>query len=482
VHPRLEAATRSLRLVAVVLALAPFAGAADVPSELRGTWGLPPQDGKVGLSGSYFSLYPSDGGGLRAHIDFNTGGWDCRADLDVSWNEKEARFEWPNRSKTRAGEPCWVSASPLGDRLLLRIFCPYECTTGEEIHAITLEKMAADRLVPPENVVDTFCSSHDTLRQEFCRPGELQKLIAEGNLAARRRGVLAEGNEPLLPDTDDELVSILDTCRAAGGGRPCLARALSERRDTAAAAVTARQQALAEERRRSEAGAVALAPPEAQGWEGKWHLVSDAMIGTVAVSSCEARGCTLSVDGETNYTFVYADRRGNCYLDYNRLTFVDNDRAFSYVEPGAREVDAEGAGPFANFCRIDLTRTRDGFRVALRGAGCSNACAEAQFAAIAGEYHARVQPSIACPPETFTLAWDEENVCLDPELAALDREMASAYAKARAGAGGAAQATLKGAQRAWLASRRSDCDGDHRRTCLVEVYRRRLQELQGAPR
>jgi uncharacterized protein YecT (DUF1311 family) len=462
--------------VAALLGLAATARGGDVLDGLGGTWGLPPIDGQPGLTGSYFSLQRMEDGGLRARLSLNPGDWSCGASTEVAWSPAAARFEWPNRSS--AGAACWLRAAPVEEGLDLRIWCPYDCTSGDAPRQLSLERIAADRLSPPENVVDTFCSSHDALRQELCRPGELQQLIAAGNLEARRRGVLDEGkgDVPPLPETDRELRSILDACHAAGAGLTCLRQALQRRRAAAAAALAARQQALAEERRRSEAAAVSLAADAAQAWQGAWSLVTDAMLGSLRLQSCDGTGCSLSVEGQTNYVFGYEERHGGCSLTGGRLIFTSEDRGFSYLEPAAR--DAEGAGPFANFCRIDLSRTPDGFRVGLRGVGCSEGCLNAQFPELAGEYHARPSPSFECPPDTGQLPWDEENLCLDPGLAALDRELATAFAEARAAATGPARAALVDAQRAWIAARRSDCDGGQRRTCLARAYRTRLRELQ----
>jgi len=80
----------------------------------------------------------------------------------------------------------------------------------------------------------------------------------------------------------------------------------------------------------------------------------------------------------------------------------------------------------------------------------------------------------------YDLAWDEENLCLDPELARLDREMAAAFGKAKAAAQGAARTSLVRGQRAWIAGRGTGCDADKRRTCLLEAYRKRLRELEGS--
>ena len=204
------------------------------------------------------------------------------------------------------------------------------------------------------------------------------------------------------------------------------------------------------------------------------------MIGALTLESCDAKGCTLAVTGETISSLGYERRPRSCSLHDNRLTFTGHDLGFSYVEPAEADRNADGAGPFANFCRIDLARTADGVRVALRGVGCADGCFQARYSGLAGSYHPRPLPSFTCPSETGDLAWDEENLCLDPELARLDREMAAAFGKAKAAAQGAAQTSLVRAQRAWIARRGTDCDADKRRTCLVEAYRKRLRELEGS--
>jgi uncharacterized protein YecT (DUF1311 family) len=184
----------------------------------------------------------------------------------------------------------------------------------------------------------------------------------------------------------------------------------------------------------------------------------------------------MSVDGTTNYEFGYGHRRGQCSLDDADMRYLDSARGFAYLEPAEDDANAAGAGPFANFCRIDLTRVGDGFRVRLRGAGCQLRCMEAQGKELNGDYHPRQTPSFGCNEDLDSMRWDEALLCLDPELARLDREMASAYEKARA-ATGAARDRLVRSQRAWISSRRETCDQDHRRTCLVQAYQARLKEL-----
>ena len=70
-------------------------------------------------------------------------------------------------------------------------------------------------------------------------------------------------------------------------------------------------------------------------------------------------------------------------------------------------------------------------------------------------------------------------MCLDPALAALDREMATAFSKARAAAVGPAALALASIQRAWLKERRETCDADRRYSCVKELYMRRIGELAG---
>jgi uncharacterized protein YecT (DUF1311 family) len=451
--------------------------AGDALDGLSGTWGLPPVDGTLGVTGSYFTIARNAEGGIRAKISLNPSGWHCSTDSDVTWDAAAARYEWPNRSDTNKEQPCWLQLAPQKDRLDVTVHCPYECTDGEQTHAITLEHMSPDRLVSPDHVLDMFCATHDTLRQELCRPGEIQKVIAEGNAAGRQLGVLAEGNDgtPLLPETTAELLAILPKCRTAAAARACLLEAVRARRDANVAAVAARQMLLTEERKQSEAAAVPITAPAA--WTGARYLVTDTIVASLTIDDCDAQHCDVSLLGDTNYTFGYQHHHGQCFHEHNALTLTAPDRGFSYVEPDDHDRNAEGAGPFANFCRFDLTRSGDVIHLQLRGMGCMVGCFSAQWPALIGDYHPRSKPSFTCREENWPDPWDEQNICLDPELAALDREMAAAFAKAKAGTSGPAQAALVKAQRAWIARRRDDCDQAKRRTCLVEAYRTRLQEL-----
>jgi uncharacterized protein len=71
----------------------------------------------------------------------------------------------------------------------------------------------------------------------------------------------------------------------------------------------------------------------------------------------------------------------------------------------------------------------------------------------------------------------ERLVCADPQLAALDRQLAAEYqyavAKARAGGAG-----LDAAQRGWMSGRDECWKDDDVRRCVLEAYQTRLVELK----
>jgi hypothetical protein len=466
------------------LSLVVLLSAPELPGALSGTWGLPPEDGRVGLTGSFLAIAPNPDGSRHVDLDLNPAGWSCTLHADPSWNPETQRLEWLNRSTETPAQPCWLSGAPGADALDLAIWCPYNCT-GDDRHALRLERIATDVLSPPDNVVDTFCATHDRLRQEFCRPGALGDAIAEGNRAGRKLGVLGDGDEndhvPFLPETDKELLQALRTCAPPAGDRACLARALAARTEAAREAVETRQRFLASLRSADEKAAVSLPETAALAWAGDRSLVSDQQVAALSIKHCAPSGCEVDITGETNYTFGYQERRGDCTIFTAPLRFTDAARAVAWVEPRGEDADAHGAGPFANFCRVELRREGDDdVAVGLLGTGCGAICMNAQYPALRGVYHPHPRPSFACAENFWGMPWDEENVCLDPELAALDRDLAAAFAHAKAAAAPPAQKALVGAQRAWLKNRRDECDGGAvgRRTCLVAAYRRRLEELR----
>lgn len=84
-------------------------------------------------------------------------------------------------------------------------------------------------------------------------------------------------------------------------------------------------------------------------------------------------------------------------------------------------------------------------------------------------------PSFDCAKASALV---EKTICHDLRLAALDRELAAALAKAMEGWPDAEQGRQRAAQRAWLATR--DACGDERDVtrCLDDRYRLRIVEVQ----
>lgn len=72
----------------------------------------------------------------------------------------------------------------------------------------------------------------------------------------------------------------------------------------------------------------------------------------------------------------------------------------------------------------------------------------------------------------------EALVCATPELAALDRQLAAAYAAARAKAGHEHPPTLAAEQRGWVKGRNDCWKAGDPTACVREAYRLRTAELQ----
>lgn len=86
-------------------------------------------------------------------------------------------------------------------------------------------------------------------------------------------------------------------------------------------------------------------------------------------------------------------------------------------------------------------------------------------------------PSFDC---TRAGSWTERTICADPELSALDEEMANAFAAARAATSGAERENLLPYHRNWL-SRRAECwnaSGTGQEACLKQRYLERIRELR----
>jgi len=474
----------ALIAIAMLGSLARPHAQADPLAPMAGTWGQPPADGKPGLTGGIFTAYKDANGESRITLTFAPpSGWTCGLDDQaVKWNASERRFEWPNKSTRVKAPSCWIQADPRGDVLDVRMFCPYSCTKAEDVNSLQLARMAPTRLVAPKTVVGTFCSSADPLRHALCTPGATQDLIAEGDRLADQADVLSDGLDAAEPETEVALLAILDTCHGAAAGASCLDEQLHSRIERLQRTVSSRQLALAREREVSEARAIPLAdgktPP---AWETPVHLVTDQVISTFVLGDCDARSCEATLSSETNYTFGYAERQGTCSIRTN-VRFTAPDTVFGYVDVADGDRNEAGAGPFANFCRVDAKRNGDGVDISLRGSGCQEWCSESQFPTLAGPYRAvATAPSFACS-DPDSMPWDEKIVCLDPVLAALDRDLAVAFARARKEASGAALRTLTTGQRAFLRERHEACNADRRYTCVKALYERRLRELTPQPK
>jgi uncharacterized protein len=84
-------------------------------------------------------------------------------------------------------------------------------------------------------------------------------------------------------------------------------------------------------------------------------------------------------------------------------------------------------------------------------------------------------PSFDCAKAA---SWTERQVCSDPSLADLDRELAVVYGRARAAADAAGEDRIRTEQRAWAKDRGGCETGGQPRACLEHRYRDRLAQLQ----
>lgn len=69
-------------------------------------------------------------------------------------------------------------------------------------------------------------------------------------------------------------------------------------------------------------------------------------------------------------------------------------------------------------------------------------------------------------------------VCGDPQLSALDRQLAGVFAAASAKAANEQPPVLKAEQRGWIKGRDDCWKSDDRRSCVLTEYQRRIAELQ----
>ena len=484
-------------LALLLLTASPLVAGGDDPTlRLAGTWGLPPDDANPYASGfgSYFLLIPDGSGQTQAKVFLYAKGWDCSQDGPVTWNAERARFEWPNASSNPKDKVCWFSAEPLGEQLKVAMRCSYQCTDSDNTHELVLDRIAETRLDPPPGVTAMFCSNHDALRQALCHPGPLQESVGRARQVAEQLRVLGRGDGERATDSDDwgahtkkALLRILAACHESGGDASCLKTRVDAEARQMEARVGETQRALAEEQARSRAAETRIErDADRRAWQGTWYQDNDELFTTLTIENCAAEGCDLSFSAETNSRFgctgepdtaSFQCRTGSCWLENAPFRFTSASTAHGYVEPHGEDRNEADAGSFANYCRFELERGADRVRIDLTGIGCRSLCHSAPVEPLRGEYRLPEKPSFDCGDDPSELDVDERTICLDAELAALDRDLAQAFAKARSALKGAARDKLLVSQRTFLKQRRACEAGEGHRACLLDAYRVRLKEL-----
>ena len=492
---------------ALLAALAIFADGAradEVPSELFGSWGVP---AAAGSRGSFLGIYANANGQVQADINLDDAHWSCRVynalwdatvqrwdpGVDVQWDAAAHALTWAADRDKPAGERCSLRAVPDDGALDVTFTCARECSGA---HAQRLERLSAERLLPPPRSDDErFCASHDPLRQSLCRPGSLQQALERVRSATEQLHGLADANDP---DANDQrwgwdemktLQALLDHCAGTSDPADCVLRTVNDATAERERKIAAYQRRLGAERASSDAARNAIDAVDATPWNGRRQIANERFVADLMLENCNSAGCSGELGGATNYTFGYAERRGGCNMQELGFAFTAPDRAYAYVEPyagAAQEHYPQDATPFVNYCRIDLTRLDGGdIALALRGPGCANQCEETQgdFASLAGTYRTLQKPSFACDADRLIeLHWDEQALCLEADLAALDRALAAAYAHTRDTLRGARLHAFVQFQQAWIAHRGETCEqASDRLACLREAYLKRVNGLKDPP-
>jgi hypothetical protein len=109
-------------------------------------------------------------------------------------------------------------------------------------------------------------------------------------------------------------------------------------------------------------------PDQRKTWEGTWQMADDETTGELTIEGCDEKQCRVSIVGETG-EYGESSRRKACILDDVVMRYLDPNRGFAFLEPKEDDANEAGAGPFANFCHIDLRRAAAGIRVRVRGGG-----------------------------------------------------------------------------------------------------------------
>jgi len=491
-----------LAALAAFVICAGAARADGVPDTLYGSWGLPAADP---MHGSVVSIYDGARGQVQAEITLHGSDWSCSVFRSV-WNPARQRFDsgvdvqydavrqtlsWVADPDNPAGGRCTLQATPSGDALDVPFTCARSCSGS---HSQRLQRLSKQHLIPPprNDSSETFCASHDALMQALCTPGDLQQAVDDAHSATEKLQGLADPGDPDARDTRwgwdnaKTLLATVPSCEAESTDpAACLRTIVDNATAERERKIAAYQQRLGAERAASDAARRTLDANAAAAWSGERLLANERFVADLNLSDCDNVGCKAELSASTNYTFGYSQRRGSCIFESMTFAFTAPDRTYVYLEPERPDCYPQDAGPFVNYCRLDLTRRDDGITLALRGPGCRQRCFEVQgdAASLAGDYRAPQNPSFACAADSLPeMRWDEQAVCLDPGLAALDRTLASTYAHAREQLRGARRHAFVNFQQAWIAGRGERCEKvTDRRACLRAAYSERIAALDDPP-
>lgn len=462
-----------------------------------GTWGI--HDENL-THASYLSLY-NQGGHTVAEIDIGAPDAWCdarqlvedsvsqrweRVGIPVERNEAEDRYEWIANmtNDSSQAEVCWLSTKIEDEKLRATIHCPSICPRAKPI---VLDHIANTHLVPPRGFSERICVSHDLLQQQLCQPG-LRSTIERAKTASEKwHGLVDSKAEEAKIDKRDldwnhetTLLNFIAGCRTKADPIACLSREIGAAADALQTEVDRQEQLLAGERAASEGRQVVLESVSKE-WEGRWFLSNPTFSSALTIDECRDSGCMASLDASTNYTFGEAHRHGYCEIDDVSIAFTSASDAFGYESEDHLHEHGFFRDPFVNYCRMDLHRTTRGVDVSLRGVGCGWNCRDAaqQYELMEGGYRQVLQPSFECKRSDFEeLGWDEQMICLDDELAGLDKKLAAAYRQALSRTSPAMRSAMIKEQQVWIKQRSEHCEREaDAKACLRSAYESRLQQL-----
>jgi uncharacterized protein len=108
--------------------------------------------------------------------------------------------------------------------------------------------------------------------------------------------------------------------------------------------------------------------------------------------------------------------------------------------------------------------------------GTRDGLAAVLLVAVPALAHAQAGPSFDCSQKLTSSV--EQRICKDPKLAALDRQLADAYAAAQAKTTEADKQALTASQQGWIKGRNDCWKGPDVPACVTAAYHDRISELQ----